>query len=266
MKFALINGNKVEATKGAKGLCSSCGSELIAKCGEVKVNHWAHKGNRNCDPWWENETDWHRSWKGKFPIAWQEVTQFDDSGEKHIADVKTQSGWVLEFQHSLLKPEERRSRNAFYPKLVWVVDGTRRKTDKKQFQEMLELWRSPSREEPEIIHVFCQDGCRLLKEWNNRNALVFFDFQEETDKEKSMFWFLYPRISSSEDYLLQFSRAEFIELQNNNNFDSLVENKISPFLEKLIKKKQIEDEREASRHRERLSRIDWLKFGRRRRL
>ena len=131
---------------------------------------------------------------------------------------------------------------------------------------MLELWRSPSREEPEIIHVFCQDGCRLLKEWNNRNALVFFDFQEETDKEKSMFWFLYPRISSSEDYLLRFSRAEFIELHNNNNFDSLVEKKISSFLEKLINKKQIEDEREASRHRERLSRIDWLIFGRRRRL
>ena len=47
MKFALINGDKAEATKGAKGFCPSCGSELIAKCGEVKVNHWAHKGNRN---------------------------------------------------------------------------------------------------------------------------------------------------------------------------------------------------------------------------
>lgn len=67
MKFALINGDKAEATKGAKGVCPSCGSELIAKCGEVKVDHWAHKGNRNCDPWWENETDWHRSWKGNFP-------------------------------------------------------------------------------------------------------------------------------------------------------------------------------------------------------
>ncbi len=97
MKFALVNGNKVEATKGAKGQCPLCDSDLIAKCGELKINHWAHKGKRNCDPWWENETDWHRSWKGKFPIEWQEVVQFDESGEKHIADVKTDQGWVLEF-------------------------------------------------------------------------------------------------------------------------------------------------------------------------
>jgi len=81
MRFALIDGKKTEATKGAKGLCRYCGSDLIAKCGEVKVNHWAHKGKRNCDPWWENETEWHRSWKRKFPLDWQEVIHFDDNGE-----------------------------------------------------------------------------------------------------------------------------------------------------------------------------------------
>ena len=43
MKFALINNCRAEAAKGAKGICPSCGSELIAKCGEVKINHWAHK-------------------------------------------------------------------------------------------------------------------------------------------------------------------------------------------------------------------------------
>jgi len=76
MKYALNDGNKVEASKGAKGFCPSCGSELIAKCGEVNVNHWAHKGNRNYDSWWENETDWHRSWKDKFPMDWQEARAF----------------------------------------------------------------------------------------------------------------------------------------------------------------------------------------------
>ena len=83
MKYAIVNNEKVEATKGAKGVCPSCGSDLIAKCGELKVNHWSHKGNRNCDPWWENETEWHRSWKGYFPKEWQEVVHFDESDEKH---------------------------------------------------------------------------------------------------------------------------------------------------------------------------------------
>jgi competence CoiA-like predicted nuclease len=133
MKFAIINGNKVEAYRGAKGICPSCGSELIAKCGEVKINHWAHKGNRNCDLWWENETEWHRQWKNQFPKEWQEIVHFDEKGEKHIADVKTKNGWVLEFQHSYIKPEERNYRNAFYSKLVWIIDGLRRKTDRIQF-------------------------------------------------------------------------------------------------------------------------------------
>jgi competence protein CoiA len=33
MKFVLINGEKAEANKGAKGFCPNCGAELIAKCG-----------------------------------------------------------------------------------------------------------------------------------------------------------------------------------------------------------------------------------------
>ena len=55
MRFALVDSNKLEATKGVKGICPSCGSELIAKCGNVKINHWAHKGIRNCDPWWKTK-------------------------------------------------------------------------------------------------------------------------------------------------------------------------------------------------------------------
>ena len=98
--------------------------------------------------------------------------------------MKTQTGWTLEFQHSFLNPEERQSRNAFYPKLVWVVDGTRRKTDKKQFQKILdESARLPTK--IPIIRAHFPDECRLLKEWHHSSALVFFDFQEVADAEQS---------------------------------------------------------------------------------
>lgn len=111
MKYALIDDLRTQATKGARGLCPCCGSELIAKCGEQKINHWAHKGTRFCDPWWEPETLWHRSWKDKFPDVWQEYAQFDEqTGEKHIADIRTNQGLVIEFQHSHINPEERKSR------------------------------------------------------------------------------------------------------------------------------------------------------------
>ncbi|NTV36877.1 MAG: hypothetical protein HGA53_07985 [Anaerolineaceae bacterium] len=226
MKFALIDGEKTEATKGAKGVCPSCGSELIAKCGEVKVNHWAHKGSCNCDPWWENETEWHRSWKGIFPVEWQEVVHFDESGEKHIADVKTQSGWVLEFQHSFINPEERQSRDSFYQQLVWVVDGTRRKTDKKQFEKLLEESVLLKTNIP-IIRTHFPDECMLLKEWHN-NSLVFFDFGEAKNAEQTLLWFLFPKTASYSAYLSPFPRSNFVEIFKNDNFGEIYKNNISP--------------------------------------
>jgi len=234
MKFALINGDKIEATKGAEGFCPSCGSKLIAKCGEVKVNHWSHKGNRICDQWWENETEWHRSWKDNFPVEWQEVIHFDSKNEKHIADVKTQKGWTLEFQHSFLNSEERLSRITFYQKLVWVVDGARRKTDKKQFQRMLEESTKLPTNIP-IIRAHFPDECRLLKEWHDKNSLVFFDFREVEDAEQSMLWFLFPKTPSDSAYLSRFSRTSFIELFNKDNFDKLYDNTILPIHSELAK-------------------------------
>jgi competence CoiA-like predicted nuclease len=137
MKFSLVNGQRQEAQPSLSGKCPACDQAMVARCGEVNVWHWAHKGRCTGDSWWENETEWHRAWKGKFPESWQEIVHRADGGEKHIADVKTDHGWVIEFQHSYLKPEERRSRDAFYPKLVWVVNGARRKRDSEQFRKAL---------------------------------------------------------------------------------------------------------------------------------
>lgn len=233
MKYALIDNRKEEAVKGAKGFCPGCGSELIAKCGEVNINHWAHKGNRNCDPWWENETDWHRSWKDNFPIDWQEVVHPAENGEKHIADVKTDGGWVLEFQHSFLKPDERRSRNAFYPKLIWIVDGTRRSNDKIQFFKKIDKESAPFRGS-EILRVPFPDECRLLKEWHdsNKNIFVLFDFKEL--KETNRLWFLFPKIANTEAYIVPFLRDKFIEMHKENKFDEMVGNLILPFHNKLL--------------------------------
>ena len=66
----------------------------------------------------ETETQWHRNWKNKFPIVWQEIFLHDEqTGELHIADVRTEHGLVIEFQHSHIKPEERISRENFYK--IW---------------------------------------------------------------------------------------------------------------------------------------------------
>ena len=156
MKFALINGEKIEAKKGVNdAICPICKALVIPKCGEVKIHHWAHKKKIECDHWWENETEWHRDWKNHFPADWQEIVHISDDNEKHIADIKTPSGLVVEFQHSSIETEEIISRNNFYKNIVWVVDGKRRKNDEKFFNS---------------------ENSRLIKQWGNIGKFVFIDF------------------------------------------------------------------------------------------
>jgi len=247
MKFAINNNKKIEAVKGAKGYCPSCGSELIAKCGEIKVHHWAHKGNRNCDPWWENETEWHRAWKDKFPAEWQEIIHYADNGEKHIADVKTPTGWILEFQHSYLKPEERSSREEFYSKLIWIVDGMRRKTDVPKFDEALKEGRVLMKKPPfQTVMIYFPDECRLIRDWHNSDAPVFFDFQQANGAKHPMLWLLFPDVSDSVAYLSSFPRNLLIDVHNKNEFDRILNEVILPLQRELV---ALEKRRQRSRQR-----------------
>jgi competence protein CoiA len=124
MQYALLNGDKTAALKGAQGICIGCGKKVIAKCGVVKIHHWAHSVAAKCDSWWENETIWHREWKEKFPVDFREVNFFDDHlQEYHRADVHTAAGITIEFQNSPITLHELQAREAFYPKLIWIVNG-----------------------------------------------------------------------------------------------------------------------------------------------
>ena len=121
MQYALVGDERREGEPGLAGVCPVCGSPVLPRCGEVRVRHWAHRGRRDCDTWWEPETVWHRRWKNRFPKDWQEVIGYDDTGEQHRADVKTENDLVIEFQHSHLDPKERAARETFYGDMVWVV-------------------------------------------------------------------------------------------------------------------------------------------------
>lgn len=175
MKFALIDGNRAEAVKGAKGICPNCESEVIAKCGEFKQPHWSHKAIRNCDPWWENETEWHRNWKNNFPIEWQEIVKYDEqTGEKHIADICTNYGLVVEFQHSHINPQERVKREAFHKSMIWIVDGTRLKRDFIRFQEAMSRFQRTNMKG--VYNVNTPNQC-FSAAWLKSTIPVLFDFK-----------------------------------------------------------------------------------------
>ena len=63
MYYADVDGGRKTATPGSRGTCPGCGSEVLAKCGEIKSWHWAHAADAQCDPWHHGETDWHLAWK-----------------------------------------------------------------------------------------------------------------------------------------------------------------------------------------------------------
>ena len=220
MRFALVNGQRQEAQPALSGECPSCRSPMVARCGEVRSWHWAHRGQRVCDPWWENETVWHRAWKDQFPADWQEIVHHAEDGERHIADVKTRDGWVVEFQHCHIRPDERRSREAFYEGLIWVVDGTRRSRDVAQFAR---AWANGHEPVPLLNkrRIDSPVGA-LLRDWAGSHAHVFFDFNNGRE-----LWWLFPESDDTRAYVQPISRPQFVRSLRDtglNTFDSLVNN------------------------------------------
>lgn len=179
MRIALVNGERSEPSPRQRAVCPYCGHDMIAKCGRVRLWHWAHKSRSSCDPWWESETEWHRNWKGQFPTAWQEVVHVDKiSGERHIADVKTPFGLVIEFQHSPIEEIELKSREEFYKNMIWVVDGERGSTDRQYFDMGL-LTSEPASFSPLVYYFGWSGQSRLVHNWAQASAPVYLDFGHE---------------------------------------------------------------------------------------
>lgn len=177
MKYALVDGFRCEAETGLRGLCQACGSVMTPKCGKRRMHHWAHR-TASCDAWWERETQWHRDWKNEFPMDCQEIRMESPDGDIHIADVQTPNRTVIEFQHSYISPMERRSREAFYSHLVWIIDGMRNPNDLKTFRIFLSEnihdygevrgWRFPLRR------------FKLVDDWITSPHPVYLDFGDES--------------------------------------------------------------------------------------
>ena len=213
MKYAVVEGERREAQPGLSGKCPGCGDAMIAKCGEQRVPHWAHRGTRTCDHWWEPETEWHRAWKNQFPENWQEIIQRSETGEKHIADVKTDREMVLEFQHSFLRRDQRESREKFYQKMVWVVDGLRRVLDRSRFFELLA--RASIVKPNPLTFSLPLNRCALLGDWVDNRKPVFFDFGDNSEPGDTLrfripvLWRLDPHSPKGEAHLSPVMKTSF---------------------------------------------------------
>lgn len=173
MQYALLNNERIPATKSKEiAYCSCCNSEVRAYCGDIMVWHWKHVKKEECDSFYEPETKWHRDWKNKFSKENQEVVCFDEiTGEKHVADIKLNNGVVLEFQNSPISLREIKSRNDFYKKIIWVLNGDK---FKKNFNYLNYSYL------PEDVYWYDWKYANSFSKLNSlHNGLKFYERQSE---------------------------------------------------------------------------------------
>lgn len=122
MRYAHNGQTRIHALPGGRANCLLCGTELYTACGEIQRWHWRHVNKIDCDPWYAYKSDWHIDWQNEFPENWQEVV-INEKGVKHIADIQTPKGMVIEFQHSSISSSQIRERETFYQNMIWIVDA-----------------------------------------------------------------------------------------------------------------------------------------------
>lgn len=119
MQIALVGDNRRTAEPGLRGQCPACRAEVIPKCGELIVHHWAHRAAEDCDRWAEPESAWHASWKTAAPLDRREVVK-----APHRADVIAGDGVICELQHSSISVDDVRERERFYGRdMRWLFDA-----------------------------------------------------------------------------------------------------------------------------------------------
>lgn len=262
MKFALLNNERIEPQKGIKNaICPVCKEPVEACCGPVRIHYWRHKQNhkQHCDPWWENETEWHRQWKDNFPKECQEIIMHDEkTGEKHVADVKTKTGIVLEFHHSSMNEDEQDSREQFYKNMIWVVDARQYYDRFKKYIDMLN--HSKINKNYFYMHIdYYEEHINCFpKRWLEATVPVIFDFgiyyktDDDYDKQKKWLWCVFPEkyqenLGYSYDETicgLYLKKETFINQVS--NFDKFYSNIVISELEQLKKQidaKKLEEER-----------------------
>jgi len=144
------NGEKIKAVPGnSTAVCPLCNTELVKKCGSIKIWHWAHKSVTDCDPWAEPESDWHLEWKRTFE---QRGFVIEKIIGKHRADcVNETERVVVELQNSSISNEEIAERTDFYRtngyKMVWIFNAADWKIDLrlKECDIFTFRWKYPHR-------------------------------------------------------------------------------------------------------------------------
>lgn len=122
MLLAVKDNTRARPNKtGERAMCPVCQGEVISKCGEINVWHWAHRASVGCDSWMESDSQWHAEWKALVPEDWIEIV-IEKDGKRRLADIRLPNGCIVKLQQGPLSPEQIREYERFFGNMVWIFD------------------------------------------------------------------------------------------------------------------------------------------------
>lgn len=110
------------------------------------------------------------------------------------------------------------SREQFYKNMVWVVDGTRLKTDKSRFlkkgRHINDIWRG-------LIFLNQYPEETFNTNWIGRSNPVFFDFyglrKNMPEGKEKLLWCLLPGRVSLGSIVFVIKQSDFVEKENDGD-------------------------------------------------
>lgn len=169
------DGRRIMATPGAQAKCPQCKHTVIAKCGELKIWHWAHEKRKECDSWFEPETLWHLQWKAQFPDDVCEVVVQKD-GRIHRADILV-NNTVVELQNSSISTKMIAARESFYNNMLWIFNA-------EGFEERLDFREKDGR----YGEYWTFKWSHARKTITRVKAPLYFDFGPRYKEEFVVYW------------------------------------------------------------------------------
>jgi len=238
MQFALNENNEkiIPQFSGQQARCQYCRAEMIGCCGEIYDVYWRHKNKNECDSWFEPETEWHRNWKNNFPKDFREIIIIDEvTKEKHIADIKTKSNLVIEFQNSSISTVTIKERERFYKNMVWVINADSFKSNFKIYSVVTsELRNLENKHRSEIDDIILRKKSLLRSAEKDiaelKNEISYIDSQIASDKSDLLRMDILSKkkIDISKEIYLEWYKDQFIGGESVFAFKYAIESNIKP--------------------------------------
>jgi hypothetical protein len=105
-------------SSGDRSICPECGEKIVAKCGEIRVWHWAHLKTGECH-YGEGKGEWHIKWQDWF---FNQGCAIEKKINQNRDDVVLPNGVVIELQESPISNKEIEKRESAYEKMIWLFN------------------------------------------------------------------------------------------------------------------------------------------------